>query len=270
MMADTASAGGLVSRAAARQLGKADREAAGVLSAAQRHTHFLDSPRLAHSLSGSDFRWADLRQGTATVFLVLPPDRLAAHHRWLRLLVAQAIQDLAHTPQRPGTPPVLLLLDEFAALGRLEPVLSAAGLMAGLGLQLWPILQDMAQLRAADGESASTFLANAGLIQVSAPADFQTATWLSRTLGQETVAYETSSSGHSQPDGWPSFSGGGNRGSVSAGTSTHLVARALLNPDEAMRLPPYLQVLLRPGHTPALVGKLQHYADPEFRGLADG
>ena len=111
------------------------------------------------------------------MFLVLPPDRLAAHHRWLRLLVAQAIQDLARTPQRPGTPPVLLLLDEFAALGRLEPVLSAAGLMAGLGLQLWPILQDLAQLRAAYGASASTFLANAGHIQVYAPADLDTATW---------------------------------------------------------------------------------------------
>ncbi|WP_395442847.1 type IV secretory system conjugative DNA transfer family protein [Caulobacter sp. UC70_42] len=42
--------------------------------------------------------------------------------------------------------PVLFLLDEFAALGRLEPVERAFGLMAGYGLQLWPILQDMHQL----------------------------------------------------------------------------------------------------------------------------
>lgn len=191
MMADTDAVGGLVSRAAARQLGKADREAAGVLSSAQRHTHLLDSPRLVASMARSDSRFGDLRNGTATVFLVLPPDRLAAYARWLRLLVAQAIQELARTPQRPGTPPVLLLLDEFAALGRLEPALQAAGLMAGLGVQLWPILQDLAQLRAAYGEQAAAFLANAGLVQASAPADLEAARWLSRSLGDATVQYET-------------------------------------------------------------------------------
>lgn len=176
MMAGTDAAGGLVSRAASRQLGKADREAAGVLSSAQRHTHMLDSPRLATTMARSDFHFADLRAGTATVFLVLPPDRMAAYARWLRLLVAQAIAELARTPRQPGTPPVLLLLDEFAALGRLEPALQAAGLMAGLGLQLWPILQDLTQLRAAYGDNAGTFLANAGLVQVAAPADLETAT----------------------------------------------------------------------------------------------
>jgi type IV secretion system protein VirD4 len=266
MLADTAAAGGLVSRAAARQLGKADREAAGVLSSAQRHTHLLDSPRLAASMARADFRFADLRQGSATVFLVLTPDRLTTYARWLRLLIAQAIQELARTPQQPNTPPVLLLLDEFAALGRLEPVLQAAGLMAGLGLQLWPILQDLAQLRAAYGPSATTFLANAGLIQVSAPADLDTAQWLSQSLGSATVGYETDSHSSSAPG---LLSGSGAGASTSQGSSSHLAARPLLTPDEAMRLPRDLQVLLRPQHRPALTRKLQHYSDPEFKGLAD-
>ncbi|MCB4824541.1 type IV secretory system conjugative DNA transfer family protein, partial [Roseicella aerolata] len=107
MAADADAAGGLVARAAARQLGKADREAAGVLSSAQRHTHLLDSPRLAAAMSRSDFRWRDLRDGSATVFLVLPPNRMGAYARWLRLLVAQAVAELARAPQRPGAPPVL-------------------------------------------------------------------------------------------------------------------------------------------------------------------
>jgi len=267
MLADTEAAGGLVARAAARQLGKADREAAGVLSSAQRHTHLLDSPRLAAVTARSDFRFADLRTGTATMFLVLPPDRLATYARWLRLLVAQSIQELARTPRKPGTPPVLLLLDEFAALGRLEPALQAAGLMAGLGLQLWPILQDLTQLRAAYGPAAGTFLANAGLVQASAPADLETATWLSRSLGNATVQYETASRSRSTPD---LLAPPGAHGSTSAGTSTHLTARPLLSPDEAMRLPADRQVLLRPGQAPALVAKLRHFADPEFAGLADG
>jgi type IV secretion system protein VirD4 len=258
----------LVARAAARQLGKADREAAGVLSSAQRHTHLLDSPRLAATMARSDFRWRDLREGSATVFLVLPPDRMGAYARWLRLMIAGCIQELARAPQRPGTPPALLLLDEFAALGRLEPALQASGLMAGLGLQLWPILQDLTQLRAAYGQQAGTFLANSGLVQVGAPADLETATWLSRVLGQATVQYETSS--HSTSTPVFSLNGQGGPGSTSEGTSTHLTGRALLSPDEAMRLAPHLQVLLRPGHMPALVAKLRHYADREFAGLADG
>ena len=87
-------AGGLIARAANRHLGKAPREAAGVLSSAQRHTHFLDSRRMAAALDRSDFRFEDLKARTCTVFLVLPPDRLSTHCRWLRLLAAQAIAAL--------------------------------------------------------------------------------------------------------------------------------------------------------------------------------
>ena len=269
---------GLVARAANRQMGKSDREATGVLSSAQRHTHFLDGARIADAMDGADFRFEDLRQGVVSVFLVLPPDRLDTYARWLRLLVAQAIQHLARTataaaaPQASGAPssppsqaPVLFLLDEFAALGRLEPVERAMGLMAGLGIQLWPILQDLHQLRATYGQRAGTFLSNAGLVQVASPADLDTATWLSRILGNETVAYVTDNQSSSAPSSM--FSGG--QASETSGSSTHLAARALLTPDEAMRMRSDLQVLLRPGKRPLLARKLRHFADREFSGLAD-
>ena len=82
------------------------------------------------------------------------------------------------------------------------------------------------------------------------------------------MEYVTASSGSSRPAGLGTLSGG--TASVSEGTSTHLTARPLLTPDEAVRLPPDLQVLLRPGKAPALARKLRHYEDPEFAGLADG
>ena len=94
-------AGGLIARAANRHVSKSHREAAGVLSAAQRHTHFLDSPRIAQVVAGSDFAFADLKESVATVFLILPPDRLDTYSRWLRLLVAQAINELARSPAKP-------------------------------------------------------------------------------------------------------------------------------------------------------------------------
>jgi type IV secretion system protein VirD4 len=70
----------------------------GVLSSAQRHTHFMDSPRLVDSTSASDFRFADLKERPGTVFLCLPPDRLDTYARWLRLLVGQAVTDMARSP----------------------------------------------------------------------------------------------------------------------------------------------------------------------------
>jgi len=263
LMQDSDEAGGLIARAANRFLGKADREAASVLSNAQRHTHFLDSPRIAKCLARSDFAFSDLRHRITSVFLVLPPNRMDAYSRWLRLLVSQALQDIArdaealtttkgaqHASQRLSSP-TLFLLDEFAALGRLEAVERAMGLMAGYGLQLWPILQDMSQLKDLYGERAGTFIANAGVQQVFGVNDFETAKWLSQMIGQETAGFQTDSF---KPGDGPSF-------------SNNLTGRDLLTPDEIMQLPPDRQLLRVQGQATAIAAKLRYYADPEFTGL---
>ena len=260
LMQDSDAAGGLIARAANRFLGKADREAASVLSNAQRHTHFLDSPRIAKVLSRSDFHFSDLRHRITSVFLVLPPNRMDAYSRWLRLLVSQALQDIARdaeasvgaqrASQRLKTP-ALFLLDEFAALGRLEAVERAMGLMAGYGLQLWPILQDMSQLKDLYGDRANTFIANAGVQQVFGVNDFETAKWLSQMIGQETTGFQTDS-----------FKPGDN-----SSFSNNLTGRDLLTPDEIMQMPPNVQLLRVQGRPSALAQKLRYYADPEFKGL---
>ncbi|KQB95029.1 hypothetical protein AL073_18385 [Loktanella sp. 1ANDIMAR09] len=267
LMQDSDAAGGLIARAANRFLGKADREAASVLSNAQRHTHFLDSPRIARVLSRSDFHFSDLRHRITSVFLVLPPNRMDAYSRWLRLLVSQALQDIARDAEASVRPlsgpagdqggtqrlqtPTLFLLDEFAALGRLEAVERAMGLMAGYGLQLWPILQDMSQLKDLYGERASTFIANAGVQQVFGVNDFETAKWLSQMIGQETAGFQTDSF---KPGDGPSF-------------SNNLTGRDLLTPDEIMQLRPENQLLRVQGQATAVAQKLRYYADPEFKGL---
>ncbi len=259
-MSDSPAAGGLVARAANRHLGKSDREAAGVLSSAQRHTHFIDSPRIVASTAASDFRFADLKETPATVFLILPPDRLDTYARWLRLLIAQAVTDMARSPARPARP-VLFLLDEFAALGRLEPVERAMGLMAGYGLQLWPILQDMHQLRATYGERAGTFMSNAGVVQAFGVNDHATADMLSKTIGDTTIEYTTCGSSHAT-----SWTQPANRSESSSG---HVAARRLATPDEIMRMDQDSLLLLRQGQDPLVVGKIRYYAEREFAGLAD-
>ncbi len=247
--------GGLAARAANRHLGKSDREGAGVLSAAQRHTHFLDSPRMTAVLGHSDFTFADVKAQPTSVYLVLPPDRLATYARWLRLMLAQGLTDLARAPASP-TRSVLFLLDEFAALGRLEPVERAMGLMAGYGIQLWPILQDVHQLRALYERRAGTFLSNAGVLQVFGVNDHDSAKLVSDLLGQETVVFETMSRAIDAEETGISF-------------GAQHVGRPLLTPDEVRTLREDLQLVFLAGQRPIVAAKLKYYADREFAGRFD-
>ncbi len=256
-MQGTTAAAGLIARAANRHVGKDHREAAGVLSAAQRHTHFLDSPRMTAALGHSDFAFGDLKADTATVFLVLPPDRLGAYARWLRLMVTQSLQDMARATAAPSAP-VLFLLDEFAALGHLAPVERAMGLMAGYGVQLWPILQDIHQLRATYGQSAGTFLSNAGVLQVFGVNDHDSARLVSDLLGQETRVFETAS--RDPNAGWA-----GDRFTY----SEQHAGRPLLTPDEVRNMAQSKQLLFLAGQRPIVARKLRYYADAEFVGKFD-
>ena len=255
LLSDMQGQGGLVARAANRHLGKSDREAAGVLSAAQRHTHFLDSPRMTALLGRSDFAFADLKASPASIYLVLPPDRLATYARWLRLMIAQGLTDLARAPGKTESP-VLFLLDEFAALGPLDPVERAMGLMAGYGVQLWPILQDVHQLRATYERRAGTFLSNAGVLQVFGVNDHDSAKLVSDLLGQETVVFETMSRALDAEESGLSF-------------GTQHVARPLLTPDEVRAMPANLELLFLAGQRPIVATKLAYYADREFAGKFD-
>jgi len=251
---------GLIARSANRFLSKSDREAAGVLSAAQRHTHFLDSPRITATTDRSDFSFASLKDQVATVFLILPPDRLDTYSRWLRLLLAQALTEMARSEAQPARP-VLFLLDEFAALGRLQAIERAMGLMAGYGLQLWPILQDIHQLRGHYSERAGTFISNAGVLQAFGVNDFETADMLSRTMGKTTIRYETT--GTSEKTAWYE------ERSRTASTSEHVAARNLMDPNEIMKLEPRDMLLMMVGKDPLILRKIRYFEEREFAGLHD-
>ncbi|KQR29886.1 conjugal transfer protein TraG [Rhizobium sp. Leaf155] len=273
-MQESTSCDGLIARAANRHLGKSDREASGVLSSAQRHTHFLDSPRMKRVMERSDFQFIDLKQRTQSVFLVLPPDRLGTYARWLRLMISQSLTEMVRDrngtslsdsvsgseaatttlgkqkKEAPANKPVLFLLDEFASLGRLAAVERAMGLMAGYGVQLWPILQDIHQLRALYGKGANTFLANAGVLQVFGVNDIETAELVARSIGKRDAHYMTASHSEGKQT-----------------NSQHIAARNLINADEIMRLPDDRMILLRQGHYPAKLRKIRYYEDKEFKGL---
>ncbi len=152
--------------------------------------------------------------------------------------------------EAPGNRSVLFLLDEFASLGCLQAVERAMGLMAGYGVQLWPLLQNIHQLRALYGKGASTFLANAGVLQVFGVNDIETAELVARSIGKRDAHYMTASYGEGKQT-----------------NSQHIAARNLINADEIMRLPDDRMILLRQGRYPAKLNKIRYYEDKEFKGL---
>jgi len=127
----------------------------------------------------------------------------------------------------------------------------AMGLMAGYGLQLWPILQDMSQLKDLYGARANTFVANAGVLQTFGVNDFETAKWLSQSMGKETIGYQTES----------------HRPGDIATNTQHVAARDLMTPDEIMQIDPSVQLLRVQGKPVIIARKLRYFADREFDGL---
>jgi type IV secretion system protein VirD4 len=156
-----------------------------IVSTTINETNFLDSPPIQRDLGGPGFDWNLMKREIVTVYLVLPADRLESHANYLRLIVTSALRTLLRSPPSETLPPVLFILDEFAALGYLPPIENAAGIARGFGVQLWPILQDLNQLKALYRDRWQTFIGNAGLLTAFAPRDWFTAKYLSDLCGQK-------------------------------------------------------------------------------------
>lgn len=220
-----------------------ENERGSVLSTARRNTKFIDSPWLQSCLDGSSGNHLDIDElksakGGLSVYLCLPARFIPTHARFLRLMLNLMLYRMeAQGLEQPQCGhPVLFVLDEFAALGRLEVIEKAAGLMAGYGVKLWPILQDLGQLKRHYKESWETFLGNAGILQFFANADLTTLEWLSKRMGQIELIRETrgtssatttqisKSQGRTETAGW-SESNGTSQGQSEMPDLSRLAAR---------------------------------------------
>ena len=261
-MRDSESAGGLVSRSAARILQKAEKERSGVISTAQSHTHFLDSPRMARVMGRSTFDLSTLKTEAVSLYLILPSDRLEAYARWLRLMISCSLLAIARARGQPRER-VLFLLDEFAHLGKMHPVQRDIGLAGGFGVAFWLIVQDLSQLRSTYGEAWSTFLANADVLQSFGTNDWDTADYLSKMTGDQTLFVESENRSQGISRGKQAHRQQG------SATTTAEKGRRLLLPDEIRRMPRDAQLLLAKGSAPLMVSRLTYLHDPEFMTRAD-
>jgi type IV secretion system protein VirD4 len=269
----------VVSSTAARTAGKEVKLRSSVLASAQSHTHFLDSPRIRASLTGSDFRFEDLKTKRLTVYLILPADRLSTFNRWLRLLIQQAITVNARNIGDKPAKPILFLLDEMPALGKLPSVEQAYGLMAGFGMQLWGIVQDLSQLAKIYGEHGwQTFVSNSGVIQYFGSRDKMTAEYFSALCGVTTVEVHNFSwavgKAITYATSFTNSQGGGSSSTSktdsSSWTRTNGISEAqrqLAYPDELMVLKGNEQVVFVENLDPIIAEKTLWYTNQTLRPL---
>jgi type IV secretory pathway TraG/TraD family ATPase VirD4 len=248
---------GIVARTANAFLAKADRERSGVLSTAQRHTAFLDDPRVVRSLGASAFDFERLKSEDVTVYVVLPPDKLTAYNRFARATLGLALKALMRTPGRPEHE-VLFLLDEFAQLGQFAAVEDAISILRGYGGFLWLLVQDLSQLQAVYPKWR-TFLANS-VLQAFGAQDLQTARYISETLGTQTIRVRSESRSTTTNHNWET--------STSQSEGYNLHGRSLLTVDEVRRLPHDRVLVFEQGMVPLLLQRLNYLTDRENAGLA--
>lgn len=167
------------------KLEMAPREFQSILSTVQEQTAPFDD--VTHVSEHSDFNLGELHNGNMTVYLVLPGLRMATHYRWLRLMIQQALAAMERNPVPYGKLPVWFVLEEFPTLGHMQSIEKAAGLLAGYGVMLWAVLQDLPQLQTHYSKSWETFLGNAGTLQAFGNADAATSEYLSKRLGMTQV-----------------------------------------------------------------------------------
>lgn len=234
---------------------KEDKERSGVISSVQNHLAIWQSHKpLARASSRSDFRFEDLKNEPATVYLSIPPEYLVVCRSFVRVMVGVAMASMTRSTKRPKHR-VLFLLDEVAALGHLKVLEEAIGYIAGYGVTLWLFFQDMAQLEKTYRKWRS-IVANCAVRQAFNVADAQTAKELSSLLGVTTVDVETEGRSASFPFSLLPHS-------VHKGTMKS--SRPLMTEDEVMALPAKKQLLFVQGMRPILADKIRYFDRWEWR-----
>ena len=268
----------VVAASARDMLNKSENEMSGVLSTAMSFLTLYRDPIVSKNTAASEFRVRDLMNAERPVslYLVVPPSDKDRLKPLTRLIINQVVRTLTEKMEFKDGRSVasykhrlLLLIDEFPSLGKLDIFEEALAFIAGYGMKAYLIIQDISQLWTAYGKDESIF-SNCHVRVAYAPNKVETAELLSKMTGTATVVKEqTSYSGDRlQPM----------LGNVS--TSQQEVARALLTPDEVMRLPAAKKdakgnvteagdmLVFVAGHSPIYGKQILYFLDPTFSARA--
>ncbi|ASI67788.1 type IV secretory system Conjugative DNA transfer [Bordetella bronchiseptica E014] len=250
----------VVASAAREVLNKSDNERSGVLSTAMSFLGLYRDPTVAEVTSRCDWRIADLiaSEHPVSLYLVVPPSDISRTKPLIRLILNQIGRRL--TESLDGSDGIerrhklLLMLDEFPALGRLDFFETALAFMAGYGIRSFLIAQSLNQIDKAYGQNHS-ILDNCHVRVTFATNDERTAKRISETLGTATeLRAQRNYAGHRLAP-WLGH----------LMVSRQETARPLLTPGEVMQLPPDESVVMVGSSPPIKAKKLRYYADTNFK-----
>jgi len=243
----------VVASAARELLNKSDNERSGVLSTAMSFLGLYRDPVVAQVTRQCDWRIADLvdAKRPATLYLVIPPSDISRTKPLIRLLLNQIgrrlTEELAPDASRQR---VLLMLDEFPALGRLDFFESALAFMAGYGLKAFLIAQSLNQIEHAYGQN-NAILDNCHVRVAFATNDERTAKRVSESLGTATELRAMKNYAGHRLSPW--------LGHLMISKSE--TARALLTQGEVQELPSTDEIIMMAGKHPIRAKKAQYFRD---------
>ncbi len=246
----------VVASTARELLNKSDNERSGVLSTAMSFLGLYRDPVVAQVTRRCDWRITDLIDGDrpATLYLVVPPSDISRTKPLIRLVLNQIGRRLTedlHARNRRHR--VLLMLDEFPALGRLDFFESALAFMAGYGLKAFLIAQSLNQIEKAYGANNS-ILDNCHVRVSFATNDERTAKRVSDALGTATEMRAMKNYAGHRLSPW--------LGHLMVSRSE--TARPLLTPGEVMQLPPADEIIMIAGVPPIRAKKARYFEDRRF------
>lgn len=262
-----------IASAARGMLQKADNELSGVVNTATANLSLYRDPVIAENLYASDFTINDLMNGDqpTNLYLVVNPEKIKDLVPLIRIILTQIIgrliskMDFADGASQAGYKHrLLLMLDEFPALGKLPALVEAQPYMAGYGVKEYFITQDLKQLNDAYGRDNS-IVGNCHIKIAYTANEPDTGKYISEALGNTTVVEKKVSTS----------SGKGGR---SRSVSINETARPLLTPDECTRLPGLKKeagpggkavsggnmIIFPSGHAPIYGEQILYFKDPFF------
>jgi type IV secretion system protein VirD4 len=246
----------VVASAARELLNKSDNERSGVLSTAMSFLGLYRDPVIAQVTRRCDWRIADLVEDArpTTLYLVVPPSDISRTKPLIRLVLNQIgrrlTEELHAQHQRHR---LLLMLDEFPALGRLDFFESALAFMAGYGLKAFLIAQSLNQIEKAYGQNNS-ILDNCHVRVSFATNDERTAKRVSDALGTATEMRAMRNYAGNRLSPW--------LGHLMVSRSE--TARPLLTPGEIMQLPAADEIVMVSGVHPIRARKARYFEDERF------
>ena len=247
----------VIASSARELLNKSENERSGVLSTAMSFLGLYRDPVVATVTCRCDWRIRDLVEGPApaTLYLVVPPSDISRTKPLVRLILNQIGRRLTEELEpKLRRHRLLLMLDEFPALGRLDFFESALAFMAGYGLKSFLIAQSLNQIEKAYGQNNS-ILDNCHVRVSFATNDERTAKRVSDALGTATEMRAMKNYAGHRLSPWLGH----------LMVSRQETARPLLTPGEVMQLPHDDELVLVSGCQPIRAKKARYYEDAELK-----